>query len=247
MLARRTDRRKTSASRTDPPPGRPDRFSAVHPSSKEDVVERYLALFAQLETRVKEQRTRPAGSAGDVLPEPEWESLRQALFAANGLLAISEERVRMLLDQSQRGRLDKLNSAIEKVNATHPAAPARAMVMNDAPQPVNPHVFLRGNPGRPGQRSRGGSSRLLAGPDRKPFQKGSGRLELAQAIADARKPADGPGAGQSRLAMAFRQGAGRRRPAISACAAIRPVIPNCSITSPASSSPRAGRSRRCTD
>ena len=94
----------------------------------------------------------------------------------------------MFLDQSQRGRLDRLNGAIEKLNATHPAAPARAMVMNDAPQIYDPHVFLRGNPGRPGPAVPRRFLRLLSGSDRKPFQKGSGRLELAQAIADAKNP-----------------------------------------------------------
>ena len=94
----------------------------------------------------------------------------------------------MFLDQTQRGRLDRLNGAIEKVNATHPAAPARAMVMNDAPQLYDPHVFLRGNPGRPGPAVPRRFLRLLSGKDRSPFQKGSGRLELARAIADARNP-----------------------------------------------------------
>ena len=72
----------------------------------------------------------------------------------------------MFLDQSQRGRLDRLNGAIEKVNATHPAAPARAMVMNDAPQIYDPHVFLRGNPGRPGPAVPRRFLRLLSGKDR---------------------------------------------------------------------------------
>ena len=77
----------------------------------------------------------------------------------------------MFLDQSQRGRLDRLNGAIEKLNATHPAAPARAMVMNDAPQLYNPHVFLRGNPGRPGPAVPRRFLRLLSEKDRKPSRK----------------------------------------------------------------------------
>ena len=158
------------------------------PTSKGDVVARYVALFGELETRLKDQKTRSAGAAGTSLPEPEWESLRQALFGPNGPLAISVETARMFLDQSQRGRLDRLNGAIEKVNATHPAAPARAMVMNDAQQLYDPHVFLRGNPGRPGPAVPRRFLRLLSGSDRKPFQKGSGRLELARAIADAKNP-----------------------------------------------------------
>jgi len=158
------------------------------PTSQGEVVARYVALFGELETRWKDQKARSAGVAATGLPEPEWESLRQSLFGPNGPLAISVEMGRMFLDQSQRGRLDKFNGAIEKLNATHPAAPARAMVMSDAPQLYDPHVFLRGNPGRPGPAVPRRFLRLLGGSERKPFQKGSGRLELAQAIADARNP-----------------------------------------------------------
>ncbi|MHC5543621.1 DUF1553 domain-containing protein, partial [Singulisphaera rosea] len=66
--------------------------------------------------------------------------------------------------------------------------PARAMVLNDAPQPVNPYVFLRGNPGRRGKDVPRQFLKVLSGPDRKPFQKGSGRLELANAIVDPSNP-----------------------------------------------------------
>ena len=58
----------------------------------------------------------------------------------------------------------------------------------DAPQPVEPHVFLRGNPGRPGKAVPRRFLRVLAGPEAAPFQQGSGRLELAQAIADPGNP-----------------------------------------------------------
>jgi hypothetical protein len=62
------------------------------------------------------------------------------------------------------------------------------MVLNDAPQPVEPRVFIRGNPGRPGNAVPRRFLRVLAGPEATPFRQGSGRLELARAIADARNP-----------------------------------------------------------
>ena len=178
------------------------------PTSKGEVVARYVALFGELETRLKDQKTRSAGAAVTSLPEPEWESLRQALFGPNGPLAISAERARMFLDQSQRGRLDRLNGAIEKVNATHPAAPARAMVMNDAPQLYNPHVFLRGNPGRPGPAVPRRFLRLLSGQRPKAFPERKWAARAGSGDRRCQEPADGPGAGQPSLAVAFRQGAG---------------------------------------
>ena len=62
------------------------------------------------------------------------------------------------------------------------------MVMNDASPPVDPHVFIRGNPGRQGAAVPRRFLRLLAEPDRQPFQKGSGRLEMARAITDPKNP-----------------------------------------------------------
>ena len=62
------------------------------------------------------------------------------------------------------------------------------MVMNDVASPVDPRVLIRGNPGRPGKPVPRQFLQVLAGPDRKPFQKGSGRLELARAIVDPRNP-----------------------------------------------------------
>jgi hypothetical protein len=160
------------------------------PPSMDEVVARYVALLAQLEARQKEQAARSPspGSAAPALPEPEWESLRQALFGPIGPLAISGDLRRSFLDQRQGGQLEALNGAIDRLNATDPAAPSRAMVLYDAPQPVEPHVFVRGNPGRPGPAVPRQFLRVLAGSGRTPFQQGSGRLELAQAIADARNP-----------------------------------------------------------
>ena len=62
------------------------------------------------------------------------------------------------------------------------------MVLRDAPTPVDPHIFVRGNPGRPGKPVPRQFLKVLAGPERKPFATGSGRLELARAIVDPANP-----------------------------------------------------------
>ncbi|HZW35100.1 MAG TPA: PSD1 and planctomycete cytochrome C domain-containing protein [Isosphaeraceae bacterium] len=152
------------------------------PSSMAEVIDRYVGLFTQLEARVQEQAAR----SGRL--EPDWESLRQAIFGPSGPLAASTDPRRLFLDQRQRQQLGNLDGAIERLNATDPAAPSRAMVLNDAPRPVEPHVFIRGNPSRPGPAVPRRFLRVLAGPAAAPFRQGSGRLELARAIADPRNP-----------------------------------------------------------
>jgi hypothetical protein len=156
------------------------------PANMDEVVERYTTLFAQLEARWKEHSAKSPAQAA--LPESDWESLRQALYGAAGSLRVSPDAMREFLDQEQAGQLDQLSGAIVDLESTHQGAPARAMVINDASAPVEPHVFIRGNPGRPGPAVPRRFLRLLAEPDRRPFQKGSGRLEMARAIADPKNP-----------------------------------------------------------
>jgi hypothetical protein len=62
------------------------------------------------------------------------------------------------------------------------------MAVLDAPTPVTPRVFLRGNPYNLGPAVSRQFLSCLSGPDRQPFADGSGRLELAKAIADPRNP-----------------------------------------------------------
>lgn len=58
----------------------------------------------------------------------------------------------------------------------------------DSPNPHDAHILVRGSPGNRGDRVPRQFLEVLAGPDRQPFQNGSGRLELAQAIATRDNP-----------------------------------------------------------
>jgi hypothetical protein len=81
-----------------------------------------------------------------------------------------------------------LRNQVAALDVTHPGAPVRAMVLQDREQPVPARVFLRGNPGNPGPEVPRQFLEILSGPDRRPFTRGSGRLELAQAIASPDNP-----------------------------------------------------------
>jgi len=82
----------------------------------------------------------------------------------------------------------KLVREAEAFKATNPKSPPRAMVMVDKPNPVNGTIFLRGNPGRPGKTVPRQYLELLASGPRQPFTQGSGRRELAEAIASPANP-----------------------------------------------------------
>jgi len=87
----------------------------------------------------------------------------------------------------QRNKLKNLRSNLGKLAATHPGAPARAHVMLDKPRAVEPFIFVRGSQGNRGAKVPRQFLEHLS-PNRKPFGKGSGRLELARAIADPKNP-----------------------------------------------------------
>jgi len=71
---------------------------------------------------------------------------------------------------------------------THSGAPLRAMAMVDRSNPANSHILLRGNPGSPGDEVPRRFIEVLSAPAPAPFTNGSGRLELARAIASRDNP-----------------------------------------------------------
>ncbi len=73
-------------------------------------------------------------------------------------------------------------------SSIEPDQPAEYMTLADKEQPVNPHVFVRGSSGNPGRAVPRQFLALLSGNNRQPFVDGSGRLELARAIASADNP-----------------------------------------------------------
>ncbi len=75
-----------------------------------------------------------------------------------------------------------------RLEMNHPAAPARAMVLEDALRPRDSAVFLRGEAENKGPIVPRRFLEVLSGPVRPEFKNGSGRLELASAITSKNNP-----------------------------------------------------------
>jgi mono/diheme cytochrome c family protein len=103
------------------------------------------------------------------------------------LVTTDRDALKTVLTRKDRERSRELRSEIDKLNGTM-ASPPRAMVLRDKPQPVEPHIFIRGNPGRPGDPVKRQFITFLKEGNPQPFTKGSGRLELAQSITDRGNP-----------------------------------------------------------
>jgi hypothetical protein len=90
------------------------------------------------------------------------------------------------LTGDDRGKVRQLRRKVEEMHH-HPGAPARAMTLEELPSPHHPRVFIRGNPGTPGEEVPRQFLAILSPEDRQAYPDG-GRLELARAIADPRNP-----------------------------------------------------------
>ncbi len=122
---------------------------------------------------------------------PDQRLWADALFATNsparvprGPLADTE----WFFDEGGRVEFGKLQAEIERwINQSH-SSPPFAVIMEDRQELRNPRVFKRGNPASPGEEVPRQYLQIIDGPSRKPFQQGSGRLEMAQAIASPLNP-----------------------------------------------------------
>ena len=77
---------------------------------------------------------------------------------------------------------------INALDITHPGGPGTAMVITDAEKPRDSYVYIRGDRNKRGPIAPRQFLEALAGPDRLPFYEGSGRRELALAIASRTNP-----------------------------------------------------------
>jgi hypothetical protein len=110
------------------------------------------------------------------------------LYAPDGPPNLARENLHQLFDVPSIQELRALRRKVDELNATDPGAPARAMALLDKTTPETAHVFIRGSPANPGPEVPRQCLAVIAGPDRRPFEKGSGRLELAEAIASPGNP-----------------------------------------------------------
>ena len=128
-------------------------------------------------------------SAATRLANDHDEALRWLLYAPENPTSLTAEQMIALLDQGERNQYNQQLGKIKTIEITHSGAPPRGMVMVDKPSPYDPVIFRRGQPGNNGDVVPRRFLQVLASVDGgKPFTKGSGRLELARAIAHPNNP-----------------------------------------------------------
>ena len=91
-------------------------------------------------------------------------------------------------DKDKRKKMQDLRREITALEANDPGSPPRAMALVDRMKPADSVVFLRGEAENKGPLAPRRFLEILGGTNRPVYRNGSGRLELAEAIADPKNP-----------------------------------------------------------
>jgi len=139
-------------------------------------------LAQQFQTMVKDQLAKPFGVKGgrSADSQKDW-------FGKGGIFPITDELVKANATPEWKTELASLEKAAAAAAAAVPAI-AQCNGVADIAKPADLKVYIRGNPAKKGEVAPRRFLRILSGNDRPAFKNGSGRLELAEAIADAKNP-----------------------------------------------------------
>ncbi|HSY18337.1 MAG TPA: PSD1 and planctomycete cytochrome C domain-containing protein, partial [Candidatus Acidoferrales bacterium] len=140
--------------------------------------------------------------------EPKLEPIVSPIYVTPEFEAYHEQRDKLAFEESNlEGSLPKLRKEknqdafkearrtlqqvvhnIALLDLTNTAAPMHAMVLEDTVKGHDSPVFLRGDPGNKGETAPRRFLQMLSAPNRPVYTNGSGRLELAMAIASKNNP-----------------------------------------------------------
>lgn len=175
-------------------------FRGIGPQSMADVAATYGTVFAKADIQWKEMndayKRRVAASTSSkpgnpptALPDPEMEYIRILPIARTAGKGMNyADAGKRLLPLGAKGREAGFEQRISELDMTHPGAPARAMVLMDSPRPQDSRVFIRGESTSKGEVAPRQFLQVLSHGKQEPFKDGSGRLELARAIASKDNP-----------------------------------------------------------
>lgn len=109
------------------------------------------------------------------------------VFGEQGLFAIEPADVEKYLTEADRSTLNARRQELEALRKSAPAMYPVAHVIAES-TPSDMRVFVRGNPANQGDAAPRRFLKVLAGDDPPRFEQGSGRRELAEAMAPGRNP-----------------------------------------------------------
>ena len=129
-----------------------------------------------------------AAKTQTVLDDPAMEALRKQIFGSDSQIMPDEKTMTRALGNQFTTQQNAIRAKAVALDLAHPGAPVKAMALVDKATPRDSAVLIRGEPANRGPVAPRQFLAVLSGENRKPFTDGSGRLELAQAIASRDNP-----------------------------------------------------------
>jgi len=149
-------------------------------AERDEQQRRYRAAVAAAADAEKANVPKPA------MDKPLAELL-ETVAGSKGLCAIPADKVEGLMDETHKGELNSRKKRLEEVKKAAPAKYPFAHSLAEG-QAANMKIHLRGNPNRTGDEVPRRFLSILAAGEPAPFAQGSGRLELARAVASPENP-----------------------------------------------------------
>ena len=154
-------------------------------------------LRAELEKKTPKKFSELTAAYGALLAEAHkpdkegvaaWKPWRDLVEASNGPTAVTATSLISTYNVADRNTRNNLEIQVVGFKATSPKSPPHAMVLLDKPKAVQGVVFVRGSASRPGKTVPRQFPSVLTDGKVKEFTEGSGRLDMANAIASKSNP-----------------------------------------------------------
>ena len=180
-------------------PLKPDEWKAKGPALVEELKQRaqrqkWPAAVAELVSDLPENHSALAARYqalfDKAMAAPQDASLAQvraSLVGKDAPCDVPAGEVEKYLDRAERNRVQEAKKKVDAFVAKNAGEMPRAMALVET-GPQQPRLLLRGNPGNPGATVPRQFISVVAGAERKPFSKGTGRMELAEAIVSKTNP-----------------------------------------------------------
>ena len=160
-----------------------------------DVTDRLLAASAdEVDPIVRQAFLQPPGSFREVCDrygELLADKFPDFLRGPHSPCQVPDEpivQIETFFDTGTLTEIWKLQGEVDRWIIESEVLSLHAVALVDKPTPVEPRIFRRGDPVNQGENVPRQFLSLLSGDSAQPFQHGSGRLELAQAIIDPENP-----------------------------------------------------------
>ncbi|MBI4662172.1 MAG: PSD1 domain-containing protein, partial [Verrucomicrobia bacterium] len=149
--------------------------------AKDALEESHSAALANAADGAKDQLVKPA-------LEKSQSAVLDEIFGTDGVLTIPKNQVERLFAAETKTRLSQLRNELERLKKEAPPKYPVIHALKEGSKIANVPVLLRGNPETPGEEAPRRFLSILAGEREHAFKHGSGRAELADAIADRHNP-----------------------------------------------------------